>query len=378
MTVLAGVGLYFLWPRHWAGLLDPRSADLLVQPGGWTSKRTVAYQAYDHQYPWPFGPPSDYRRNLKWELGSTPHARTGTAMELHEIRYFLALSRTLNFTKAAEECHVSQPALTRAIRKLEDELGGILFHRERRNTHLTELGRLIEPHLRETVTHTGAAKQAAARFLTLEQASLSVGVMCTIAPVPFVTFLGRFRSEHPGVDLTLREAAPDQLSELLLKGEIDVAIMARPDGFSEPLLATELYAERFVVACSAAHPFARRRDVAMAELDGQFYFSRINCEFADTLGDLCRQQGVHLIRSYRSEREDWILTMVAAGLGICMLPEYTASFPGVAGCPIVAPSVCRSVCLVTVSHRQKSLPLEIFSKAVTDNFALLARSRTIK
>ena len=70
-------------------------------------------------------------------------------MELHEIRYFLALSKTLNFTKAAEICNVSQPALTRAIQKMEDELGGLLFSRERNNTHLTELGRLLEPHLTE-------------------------------------------------------------------------------------------------------------------------------------------------------------------------------------------------------------------------------------
>src|SRR5438309_2873718 len=69
------------------------------------------------------------------------------------------MSRTLNFTKAAEECHVSQPALTRAIRKLEDELGGLLFSREPNNTHISDLGRLIEPHLTEIVTHAGEAKR---------------------------------------------------------------------------------------------------------------------------------------------------------------------------------------------------------------------------
>ena len=93
-------------------------------------------------------------------------------MEMQEIRYFLAMSRTLNFTKAAEECHVSQPALTRAIRKMEDELGGLLFSREPNNTHMTELGRLIEPHLTEIMAQAGEAKQTATRFLKLEGASL--------------------------------------------------------------------------------------------------------------------------------------------------------------------------------------------------------------
>ncbi len=285
-------------------------------------------------------------------------------MELHEIRYFLALSQTLNFTKAAESCHVSQPALTRAIQKMEDELGGLLFARERTNTRLTELGRLIEPHLIEVMEQAKEAKHAAARFLKLDKASLAIGVMCTIAPVQFVSFLGRFRLENPGIEVTLLEHVPDRLCDLLLRGELDVALMARPGGFPVPLEAFELYTERFVVACAAGHRMATKQEIPMAELDGEFYLSRINCEFYDVLDDLCRSQGANLIKSYQSEREDWILTMVAAGLGVCFLPEYTAIFPGVIGCPIVRPSVSRSVCLVTVSGRHQSPPVKAFVSAV--------------
>lgn len=70
-------------------------------------------------------------------------------MEMHQIRYFLAVCEELNFTRAAERCNVAQPSLTRAIKLLEEELGGQLFHRERANTHLSELGRLVKPHLEE-------------------------------------------------------------------------------------------------------------------------------------------------------------------------------------------------------------------------------------
>jgi LysR family transcriptional regulator, hydrogen peroxide-inducible genes activator len=285
-------------------------------------------------------------------------------MEMQEIRYFLALSRTLNFTKAAEECHVSQPALTRAIRKMEDELGGLLFSREPNNTHMTELGRLIEPHLTEIMAQAGEAKQTATRFLKLEGASLSVGVMCTVAPVQFVSFLGRFRADNPGIEITLLEGLPDQLCDLLAKGELDVALMARPDGFSAPLQASKLYSERFVIACSAGHRFAMENEIRMADLDGEFYLSRINCEFYDVLDDLCREHGANLVKSYQSEREDWILTMVAAGMGVCFLPEYTAAFPGVVGCPVVSPEVARNVCLVSVAGRRWSPPVAAFVKAV--------------
>jgi LysR family hydrogen peroxide-inducible transcriptional activator len=286
------------------------------------------------------------------------------AMELHEIRYFLALSRTLNFTKAAKACNVGQPALTRAIRRMEEELGGLLFSRERNNTHLTELGKLIEPHLAEVAARTSEARETAARFLKLEEAHLALGVMCTVAPVRFVSFLGRFRSDNPGIEVTLLERVPQQLCDLLVKGELDVALMARPDGFAPPLQAIELYSERFIIACSAGHRFAAQSNIAVRDLDGEFYLSRINCEFQDVLGDICDQQRVNLIESYRSERDDWILNMVAAGLGICFLPEFTATFPGIVGCPVILPAVARKVCLVTVAGRRASAPVRALIGAV--------------
>ena len=285
-------------------------------------------------------------------------------MELHEIRYFLALSKTLNFTKAAEMCNVSQPALTRAIQKMEDELGGLLFSRERSNTHLTELGRMLEPHLTEVLTRTQAAKETATRFLRLDSAHLKLGVMCTIGPVRFVSFLSRFRADNPGIEITLTEAVPDRLCDLLMKGELDVALIARPDGFTPPLQPQPLYRERFVIACSAGHPFAQRDAVSMTDLDGQPYLQRINCEYRDFLRDTCHANGSHLVGAFRSEREDWILTMVAAGMGICFLPEFSNTIPGVIARPVVEPSVEREVCLVTVAGRRWSSPLSAFVRAV--------------
>ncbi len=220
-------------------------------------------------------------------------------MELHEIRYFLALSRTLNFTKAAETCNVTQPSLTRAIQKMEDELGGLLFSRERNNTHLTELGRLLEPHLTEVLAGAQAAKETATRFLRLDSAQLKLGVMCTIGPMRFVTFLSRFRAAHSGVEITMTEAPAARICESLLKGELDVALVARPDGFAPPLQPQPLYRERFVVACAAGHPFARKNAVEMSELDGQQYLSRINCEFYDVLDDTCRATGARMHGAFR-------------------------------------------------------------------------------
>jgi LysR family hydrogen peroxide-inducible transcriptional activator len=285
-------------------------------------------------------------------------------MEIHEIRYFLAVCQTLNFTRAAEQCNVSQPALTRAIQKMEGELGGLLFSRERSNTHLTELGRLMQPHLEEVMARTKAAKDSASRFLRLESAHLRLGVMCTVGPLRFVGFLNRFRADHPGIELMLNESVPARLTEALLQGELDMAVMAQPDGFDERLKAEPLYAERFVVACSVGHPFARRNAITMKEMDGQIYLQRINCEFRDALREQCEASGAQLVRSYRSEREDWIQTMVAAGMGVCFLPEFCATLPGLVLRPVLDPEVTRQVCLVTVAGRRWSSPLASFVQSL--------------
>ncbi|MDR7040456.1 DNA-binding transcriptional LysR family regulator [Methylobacterium sp. BE186] len=279
------------------------------------------------------------------------------SMELHEIRYFLAVGRFGSFTKAAEHCNVTQPALTRAIQKLEDELGGLLVSRERGHVHLTDLGRLLEPEFTEMIERRERAKQAASRFLRLEGAELRLGVMCTIGPLRFVGFLNSFRIAHPGIELTLVEGVPARLTEMLLGGELDVAIMADPRGFSDPLRESPLYEEHFMVACGPGHDFACRNAIRMRDMAGQIYLQRINCEYRDHLAELLREQGTEILRSHRSEREDWIQSMVAAGMGICFLPEFTATLPGLALLPVMEPVVTRQVCLVTVSGRRWSSPL---------------------
>src|SRR4051812_7712175 len=103
-------------------------------------------------------------------------------MEMHQVRYFLALCAELNFTRAAERCNVAQPSLTRAIKQLEDELGGALFHRERANPPLSELGRTLKPYLEQVYARAEDAKREARAFAGLKRTPLRLGLMCTIAP----------------------------------------------------------------------------------------------------------------------------------------------------------------------------------------------------
>ena len=198
-------------------------------------------------------------------------------MEMHQIRYFLAVCETLNFTRAAEHCHVTQPALTRAVQKLEDELGGLLFRRERALTHLTDLGRLMRPHLEQVLAETDAARTTASSFLRLERAPLAFGVMCTIGPARFVEFLNRFHARNDGVEVAMREGTAGQLLGLLGEGAIDVAVLAQPGALPDRLEAQPLYRERFVVAFPPGHRLSRQNGVSLGDLSGERYLSRLSC-----------------------------------------------------------------------------------------------------
>jgi DNA-binding transcriptional LysR family regulator len=287
-------------------------------------------------------------------------------MEMHEIRYFLAASDTLNFHRAAERAHVTQPALTRAIQKLEAELGSDLFRRERNRVHLTDFGRLMRPHLEGILRRADTASATARSFLKLEAAPLTVGVMCTIGPLRFVGFLNDFRERHPGIEVSLVESVPAELSKLLLDGALDVGLMAQPDSFTPPLTAEPIYRERFGLAFPAGHRFDQRNSLHVTDVAGEPYLTRINCEYRNFIAELCREYGVEVRRAYRSEREDWIMAMIAAGMGVCFLPEYSATHPGVRHCLVADPEVAREVSLVSVEGRPLSPAASAFAGAVHD------------
>lgn len=284
-----------------------------------------------------------------------PSGHIGTTeMELHEIRYFLALSEALNFTRAAEHCNVTQPALTRAIKSLEDKLGGTLIHRERGNTHLTELGRMMRPYFEEMFVRLDEARRQAESFVRLRQARLTVGLMCTIGPTRLIDLFAGFNGRYQGVELCLRDGAAGQLEELLAKGEIDVAIYCKPETQSEALHGIPLYSERFMIAVAPDHPLAELETIRLRDLEGQSYLSRINCEYRDVIRNTREAIGICVKQPYSSERDDWIQSMVMAGMGFTVIPEFAVTVPGLAIRPLVEPEFVRDVSLMTVRGRPHS------------------------
>jgi len=274
-------------------------------------------------------------------------------MEMHQVRYFLAVCKVENFTRAAESCNVAQPSLTKAIRKLEDEFGGPLFHRERNRSILTELGRRVKPHIDRMAEASMAAKQDAAGFFTDGTMKVRLGVMSTIAPTRMVGFLARLREEVHHLELELKEASGSALIAAMTAGELDVALMAMPN-LPDSLYATPLYLERYVVAFPAGHAFQQSNTLSIDTLKGADYLTRVHCEFADHYEALGKSRPLNVNVRYSSEREDWVQAMVAAGLGCSIMPEHLPSMDGITTRPLEDPKVSRCVSLVTVAGRRHS------------------------
>lgn len=289
-------------------------------------------------------------------------------MELYQIRYFLRLCETLNFTQAAKQCNVSQPALTRAIKLLEQEFGGELLRRERRHTHLTPLAKQIMPMLEQVYLNAEGAKQRARSIIDLQNAQLELGIMCTIGPHWLLNLFNLLKHEQPGIALDVQEAKPEELIEGLLDGRFEAALISVPGGVPERFSVLPLYQERFVVTFPPAHRFSGMQQVAMADLHDESYLLRTNCEHADVIGQKLREQHVEIRICYRSPREDWIQNMVLSGLGVSMMPEHLVRDDGPPCRPLVDPEVVRRVDLITVGGRSYSNSLESLMSLVVKCF----------
>jgi len=273
-------------------------------------------------------------------------------MELYQIRYFVALCDTLNFARAAERCNVSQPSLTRAVQKLEQELGGSLIHRECRPTRLTELGELVRPMLKEVLSHTQRTKTAANWHLSGKKAVFRLGIMPSIGPVRLAPFVGQFGAKHLSMELTLVEAPLPRLNSLLLGGDLDAAVVAyvaRPD---KRFRYYRLYRERIVVVAPRGHRFEQREVVRLRDLQNESFLFRTNCDMGDFLLESCRKEGFEPRIVYRSAREDWVQTMVASRFGITVMPEFTRTNAATVARPLVDPDLFRELSLATVPGRR--------------------------
>ncbi len=200
-------------------------------------------------------------------------------MEMHQIRYFLAVCSERNFTRAAKLCHISQPSLTRAIKLLEAEFGGLLFRREHPHSHLTELGEIVRPHLQQVWEQSYAAITQAHEFTAVGRSRLKIGIMCTIAPALLTDLLMRMRIRHKAIEVEIVDGSARDLEEQLVGGHIAAAVYGKPDKTDSCVARIPLFRERMMIAMPRDHRLAGHPSIRFADLAGVPQIRRSRCEY---------------------------------------------------------------------------------------------------
>ena len=272
-------------------------------------------------------------------------------MELFQVRYVLTAAETLNFTRAAERCNISQPALTKAVKSLEDELGSPIFTRQGKRVRLSDFGRSILPTLRQVNEQAERTKLIAQQHRLLDKVPVRLGVLATIGSVRLARYLAAFQLGFEGVEVEVAEAPLPDLLNRLDEGQLDLAIVNPCDGVPEGFHVRPLYTEKYVAVLPPDHPLAERNSVGLKDLSGQPYVDRLSCEMRELFASVCQAHDVQLYARFRSEREDWVQAMVLARIGIAVMPEYSVTVPDLVQRPIVQPSISRTIALLSVRGR---------------------------
>lgn len=270
-------------------------------------------------------------------------------MDLSHIKYFLNLAETLNFTEAAKLSGVTQPTLTRAIQRLEDELGGLLLYRDGKDTRLTALGREIREEFANIARAEKRIRASVENRVRGKREVLNIGLAHSLAPTMISRFLTHVLTQMPLLEIVLHPINQDNAKNLVLAGTLDGAFVSDADCHNSKLSILNLFEERLYVAMALDHRLARHARVPAAELAEEDYIDRLNCEFRERASDHLMHKDVVMQPRLRSEREDWVQQAVADGAGICFLPEFSTIVPTISLRPVEGLDLSRRVSFISIS-----------------------------
>jgi LysR family hydrogen peroxide-inducible transcriptional activator len=241
-------------------------------------------------------------------------------MTLTELRYVVAVAEARHFGQAAERCFVSQPSLSASVKNLEEELGVKLFERGKRGVFLTEAGEQIVAQARRALEEAERVKTVARQGRDPLKGVLRLGIIHTVAPYLLPGLVGALRRAAPGMPLDVEENTTANLDRMLKAGELDAVILALP--YDGPGIETApLYEETFRVAVPAGHALARKKLIAVEDLDaGELLLLPVGHCFRDQVLDACHEFSRPPEAGRQGNSLETLRSMVASGLGITVLP----------------------------------------------------------
>lgn len=277
-------------------------------------------------------------------------------MEMQQVRYFTAVARTLNFTRAAEECNVTQPALTRAIKQLEFELGGDLIRREGRNTHLTDLGNKMLPILRQC--HE-AALAASALAKAVSKGQISTLTMAVARSLDTALIMGPLQELYPvfpGIQIKLKRSNAMEIAAMLKSGDVDIAIGGPLNETWDRLEAWPMFNESFDLVVGSGHALAMLNsvDLDVELIRGEQFLLLSGADLTDYERERLGTVGINLINAHEVDSSHDMEAMVAAGFGIAVAPNHALRSAQLHRLNLSGLDVERTVAVYTVAGRPKS------------------------
>jgi DNA-binding transcriptional LysR family regulator len=272
-------------------------------------------------------------------------------METHQLHYFLAVAQTGRFTAAARQLNVSQPSLSIQIKKLEEELGGSLFERTRKGARLTARGETFLPRVKTILEQMQSAREDAKALSGLSMGRVSLGCMPTTGAHLLPSILSAFRKAYPKIQVHLKEESSPDLARDLEQGEVELAILDEA-GLLPGLSHQTLLTEELLMALPGKHRLAGRGSLSLKQVaEESFILMKPGHGFRQITLDFYRRAGLEPKVVFESGGIETVQALVAAGLGVSLVPQMVAKFPGVSYASISHPKAFR---ILSLAWRGKS------------------------
>lgn len=286
-------------------------------------------------------------------------------MEMHQIRYFLAVARELNFTRAAEHCNVSQPALTRAIQQLEDEFGGQLLRREGRLSHLTDLGERMLPLMIRCQESALAAKSLASSFKAGSSQALLLALANTIEMAALAQCLAEMQRKCRSLEFKILRGTASEIGEHLKNGHAELAVAGPLEQTWDRLDRQPLYEEELALAVSPRHRLAGHEAVDVLELADERILLTSACEAAASIACQLEARGMAVGKTLQLGSQHDVVTLIEANLGVGFLPAGALRHKALPCLSVNGLEARRQISLYTVAGRQRSIAAEALIKLLS-------------
>lgn len=245
-------------------------------------------------------------------------------MELQQVRYFLATCEALNFTRAAEACNVTQPALTKALKLLEFELGGELFDRQSRPMRLTDLGAHLMNKFKALHELKVDITAQARLFSNLDKTVHTLGIVSTIGNQPFLRVVRTLQRSAPGIAISLCLVPQTALETCLRDGNLELAIIVDACANPSKLSMTPLYDEEYVLALPKDHKLAQKDEIFLNDLNDIDFIYRVHCELNDRAETTLVANNIKIRKRLSTDQDAIAVQMIRAGLGVSIIPKALA------------------------------------------------------